>query len=562
MKNPATPKPQPPPIFQQGYAVFVKLWDINANISADVACSIFNSLDKILLSLNGGKEEQWFPSPYGGAIVVSDIEGALGAARTVIQRTGNEGIVVSVGIAFGRFERVLNVTRWNTAALAMNMAARMASSPALKGRVIVQPKVRNDAVLAKMSFEAMFGPEQATQVKRTLFAYHLVDDPNYEQRVATAPQTRRTRTRAQSADIVLFDIEKYTEKSQEEQSQLVESLSKCVEVALSTEREPRHFGPAGDGAYLAFVANAGSGVHAAWSFAKNLKTQAERENIPIRIGIANGPILSSNKRAIVGGVVILADLVTSEAPSGEIAVTREFWETLASQLKSDWQVASESKSFLILKNAPPTPTNLDDRTRQATANQIPEASKFEIEMYWGYRPAAHEDLRQAILTCKSKLFIAGLGVTTIANVLNDPHVIKVLADHITRYPEFERTIVTLTRADDPRINEQGGKELEERIRIGRKALRRFYGALERRVPTHIVRPLIDFKSYEGTTIPRHFILQADQVIYAGSYLSHQQGAYSYLIKIRNLADGLYALFADEIAYIKQHTVPQYIEGDP
>jgi hypothetical protein len=560
-----------PPVFRQGYAVFIKLWDLTAKVSADVACGLFNTLDELLLSINGGHIENWFPSPYGGAIVVSDVEGALKTAKRIIQEMGIKGITVTIGIAFGRFERVHNVNRWNTAALAMNIAARMASSEELKGYVVVQPKVKSDAVSAKKTFKSVFGPQQEAKVKRTVFLYHLINQPDYLQKISTPMQLRTIRTRTKPADIVLFDIEKYSEKSQEQQTRMVDKLSKCVEIALTnTGLAPNYFGPAGDGGYLAFMANLDGNIHTAWSFAGHLRSQAAYENIPIRIGIANGPILSSNHRPIVGGVVLQADLVSSESPTGEIAVSEVFWENLATQLKPGWEIRSKTDagSILVLKksseksdnpSSEPSPTKISNQS--VLESQIPEASKFEIEMYWGYRPAAHDDLRETILSCRSKLFIAGLGVTTIANVLNDPHVIGTLADNIAKYPDFERTIITFTREDDPRLNEQGGKELREKIRIGRKALRRFYGALLQRVPSHIVRPLIDFRSYAYDTIPRHFILQADEVIYVGSYLSHQQGSYSYLLKIRNRADGLFALFEEEVKYIRDHTVPQNIEED-
>lgn len=555
-----TPPTQPPPVFEQGYAVFVKLWDITAAVSADVAVHLFNTLDKLLLSSIRGTKEKWFPSPYGGAIVVADVESALKAARDIIQRTEKEAITASVGIAFGGFDRVLTVTRWNTAALAMNIAARMASNAETKGRVAVQPKVHTDAVSAKKEFEALFEPKATGRVKATTFEYYLIKDAAYRQQIKGSITIASTKKPSRPSDIVLFDIERYSEQPQEVQMKLVDGLSKCVEFAISGGSEPDYFGPAGDGGYVAFINKPGRTGPTAWSFAKGLKSQAERENIPIRIGIANGPVLSSSERTVVGGVVLLADAASSHARTGGIAVTQEFWDTLANQLKHDWEISSiAADSFLLLQNKSSTPGPIAIATQD---NQIPEVSKFEIDMYWGYRPAAHQDLREAVLNCRSQLFIAGLGVTTIATVLNDPSVVTKLAYNIAQFATFERTIVTFTRGTDPRVNEEGGRELGDKIKSGRRELRRFYKALDERVPKHIVRPLIDFRSYDETTIPRHFILQADEVIYVGSYLSHQQGAYSYLLKIRNRSDGLYELFANEIDYIKRHTLPQSIDDDP
>jgi hypothetical protein len=66
---------------------------------------------------------------------------------------------------------------------------------------------------------------------------------------------------------------------------------------------------------------------------------------------------------------------------------------------------------------------------------------------------------------------------------------------------------------------------------------------------------LQFFTYDEHIVPRHFILNVDAIIYVGSYLSHQQGNYSYLMKLRNYGEGLYTLFADELAHILAHTQP-------
>jgi len=211
---------------------------------------------------------------------------------------------------------------------------------------------------------------------------------------------------------------------------------------------------------------------------------------------------------------------------------------------------------------PPPSASSNERQSVQLHGRLRDADEFEIQMYWGFRPTAHEDLRAALMSCNSELFVAGLALTTIGDVLNDPHVLRSLTDRIIRYPHFRRTIITLNGVPHPRSAEPGGRELTERLIRGRRLLSTFYQRLGHLVPTHIVRPLIDFRTYPADIIPRHFLLRSDAVIYFGSYLTHHEGAHSYVIKIQDHGDGLYALFSDEIAFLRANTVPFDITTAP
>jgi hypothetical protein len=215
----------------------------------------------------------------------------------------------------------------------------------------VAPKVFNDATLAKHEFKGFFGPRQLGKVKRTTFEYHLVNAAGYSQNQGLVSLVGPITERASTADIVAFDIEKYSEKSQVQQTKLAERLSRCVELALSTLETPINFGPAGDGGFLAFTSKQGDGAPKAWSFARELSIQAKRESIPIRIGISNGPVLSSSRRALIGGAVLRADEVSSAASTGDIATTREFWSSLAEELRHGWEESPTSDSTVfVVKN--------------------------------------------------------------------------------------------------------------------------------------------------------------------------------------------------------------------
>jgi len=358
-----------PPVVQQGYVVFVKLWDLSSSVSADIAHALFYKLDSLLLRSVKGDKNKWFPSPYGGAVVVFEVETSLLVAKKIIQETAKKGIQVSIGIAYGHFERVHSVTRWNTAALAMNIAARMASSEKARGRTVVQPKVTKDALLARGEFRSIFSPLKRAKVKNTTFQYSFLVADDYIQTFETSIQVPLRKQKTRMADVVLFDIEKYSEKSQKDQTRLADSLSRCVEFALAgVAAKPTHFGPAGDGGYLAFVFDDDGSTHTAWPFARNLRHQANAANIPIRIGIASGPILSTKDRPIIGAVVLDADHVSSAAPTGQISVTTEFWDALAVELRSEWEVGTATPDGLVLVLQEPT-TVVSDEPLRATDYQ-------------------------------------------------------------------------------------------------------------------------------------------------------------------------------------------------
>lgn len=196
-----------------------------------------------------------------------------------------------------------------------------------------------------------------------------------------------------------------------------------------------------------------------------------------------------------------------------------------------------------------------DHTRK-TVLRGREKEEFEIAMYWGYRPAAHDDLHKAIVTCRHDLFIAGIGLTTIGETLCDPQVIRSLATTRAGHANFGITIVFLLDAEHQRSSEEGGAQLRGQLERGRAQLRTFYKEFSGKLPRQIADPAVDFRTYRANMVPRHFLLKADEVIYAGSYLGHKQGAYSYLMKLRpSETNGLYELFTKEIDYLRKNTEP-------
>jgi hypothetical protein len=181
--------------------------------------------------------------------------------------------------------------------------------------------------------------------------------------------------------------------------------------------------------------------------------------------------------------------------------------------------------------------------------------KREIMMYWGYRPLAHNDIREAISASAKEIFISGIALTSISPALNDPWVIKKIAANINSNPELSITILKLASYEHSRTKEKGGELLEHKMEISRRELIEFEQKLDSLVDEGIHRPIVKFLTYDEGIYPHHFIMRVDDYIYVGSYLSHQSGSHSYLIKLRDYDDLLFALFEQEIEFLKENSSP-------
>jgi hypothetical protein len=155
--------------------------------------------------------------------------------------------------------------------------------------------------------------------------------------------------------------------------------------------------------------------------------------------------------------------------------------------------------------------------------------------------------------------IAGQGLSTITEIVNDPVVqrafkAKVAADG----KELKITFVFAAHPVAARENEEGGRLLREKVTRGVEAIREFRDAMVSAGQAID----IDLRTYREGVMPRHFFLQADSTLYVGSYLSHQQGSRSYLMKLSEAGQGLYALFAAELAHVLSETTRLEIDQFP
>lgn len=193
-----------------------------------------------------------------------------------------------------------------------------------------------------------------------------------------------------------------------------------------------------------------------------------------------------------------------------------------------------------------------DLPRRRSFSGEGKADGEELVMYWGYRPAAHHDIKSTLLLCRTRLDIAGIGLSTVLDILNDPVVIRALARSARENPDFRIRLAMAALPLPTRQTEDGGRSIHEKVRLGIAQLEKFVGRFNELVGPER-RDAIQLRSYIPGFTPRHFFLECDNITYVGSYLSHQQGSHSYLMKLVDNKDGLFELFLKELEYVMQNT---------
>ena len=111
------------------------------------------------------------------------------------------------------------------------------------------------------------------------------------------------------------------------------------------------------------------------------------------------------------------------------------------------------------------------------------------------------------------------------------------------------TLVTSKPNNKIRLLEPGGKRLSLQVESNTFAFQEICNNLSR----FGYNGKIDLLTYEDSFVPRHFLLKVDDSIFTGSYLSHKKGEHSYLLKIKNRNDHLYALFQSELEHVLSRT---------
>ena len=332
-----------PALHREGYAIFVRCCDLSSETPVSEFVSIIDILDGIL-SRQIERNEDLFPNPNGGGIYLrDDIDKALDAARELVGGLGASGISAGIGIAWGRFQRTVNVQDWNSAALPLNQAARLAFCKDAVGCVLVTPHVRQTA-----GARIKFSEERDCEVKSAHYPNHAVESPDYKQ-----SRTLRTKSpgipATRETNIVLWDIVKYSAKDIDQQADLSHSLALSATTALHKFNAGEDYSPTGDGGFALFD----TGLKAI-AFAKELGRYAAFNGITVRTGINHGEVAFA-KRGPVGPGVLRADAISALAPHNGVAILSDVWRNLDKMSRGDWQPTEIAKEILALQVKPVVP---------------------------------------------------------------------------------------------------------------------------------------------------------------------------------------------------------------
>jgi hypothetical protein len=333
-----------PDLHREGYGIFVRCGDLSSETPVGEFVATIETLDRILSGQIGEKKEDLFPSPYGGAIYRRQIDEALDAARALARDLGASGISATIGMAWGRFQRTVNVQDWNAAALPLNQAARLAFCDAAIGRVLVTPHVRQTA-----GTRVEFSVERDCVVKGARYPYHAIESPDYKQHLTPRTQTIGT-AQTHETNIVLWDVVKYSTKDSDEQAELSHSLALITTTVLDTfNAGHKDYSPTGDGGFAIFD----TGLKAIL-FAKELRRRAASKGITIRTGISHGEV-GFAKRGPVGPGVLRADAICAQAPPNGIAILADVWRALDRTSREDWHPTEIAPDIFALEAKPVVP---------------------------------------------------------------------------------------------------------------------------------------------------------------------------------------------------------------
>ena len=335
-----------PALHREGYAIFVRCCGLTSETPVGEFAAGIEALDGILLGQVSEAREDFFPSPFGGAIYRSQIDDALAAARALARDLGAAGIVAGIGVAWGRFQRTVNVQEWNASALPLNQAARLAFCDSAPGRVLVTPHVRCTA-----GARLAFSDERDCVVKGTHYAYHAIESPGYSSPACTDPLSPRTVSPAAAKvlerNIVLWDVVKYSTRDSDEQAELAQSIAQIAATTLHTQGAlEAGYSPTGDGGFALFD----TGLQAI-DFAKKLGRYAVSRGVVIRTGIGHGEVAFA-KRGAVGPGVVRADAISALAPHGGIAILFDVWDTLDGVSKEGWRVNETATKGIFALEGP------------------------------------------------------------------------------------------------------------------------------------------------------------------------------------------------------------------
>ena len=475
----------------QTYVVFCRIDGIKSIPSDRVAASVAVLAEVVDRAVEATNETLTsHSSVYGRLVLVpGSVVLALDLARTILKESAKRGVPLAVGVACGRVERTQDLLEHNVAGVVVNRAARLAHLDDGEGKIAVEDQVAIDARNANSKHRTAFTSQQHGQVKQTPLVYRwfLTDSTP----VGNLPR-KRTKVDEPTVHVVVYDIVRFSGLNLNDLRLIVENLRITVSEALRSlgVNDPRRsdgrfwYAPAGDGGVLVFHVGA-----AAWTFATHLRQQAAAMNLPLRIGISTGTVVTLGNLP-VGQGIFEADALSALPPEGAIAASRRFWEkTLEPAHREGWTahpIEKDDSAWLLSPESPrlrmaiggksissgPDPAQGDDfaaspiRSQSGQDHGVDQSSKGSSarvdEQLAAYRAHARTVLREKLdlLACDGSRGREILGRIAAALGINHPpgaedrlkeSIMNLLLDakEISAIPGLNELCVRLIQANEP-----------------------------------------------------------------------------------------------------------------
>jgi len=343
----------------EGYVLFARLIELTANCSSARARLMFDRLGSIIKTLVHEPDIK-LSSPYGAILIFREVHDVINCAEQLIAGGNKEGLRLSIAVDWGAFSRVHDFRDWNRTALAINRTARLAALPEVIGKTAITPRVRED--LRSIGSALRFDKLTPGELKGMPLQYALGQSNSLCQppELPSLPEEQTTESR--QATVLVVDIRGFSKLPSEGQQNAISQLSKCIATTIDHHgfRDPDYFGPAGDGGCLVYLSGTGMGSSSLWAFAKILREEALRGELPIGIAITSGPLIQLQKpdNTIVGPSILRADAFCSACESGEVAFDSSLWTNIPAAAKTEWVIleAKSDDGMTVVGRIQPTTT--------------------------------------------------------------------------------------------------------------------------------------------------------------------------------------------------------------
>ncbi len=329
------------PKIDSRYVVFAQINGIKERRTHEIAGAVGALMEVDAAVRKIDPEIRTYSSVYGRFWTVpSRVSRAVDCAEVVLAESAKRGVPVGVGVTFGEMEETADLIEANQAGTVINRAARLAFLEHNERRIALDDEVADDALDIGRLSDADVSPRTEGQVKRTKVVYRYLTRPEPELGKAHVIPVEGIK-----ANVVVYDIEKFSEMTPRNMVRTIESLKSEVRRAMAaisaaTLQRGRDYwyAPAGDGGVIVFDARH---HRPAWTFAQALLRNAA--DIPIRIGLASGIVVAVGDHLPVGKAILHADHLSSLAEPGRPCVSPQFWNALDEREAAEFEAVPHKK---------------------------------------------------------------------------------------------------------------------------------------------------------------------------------------------------------------------------